>query len=98
MSEQHEKETDPITSGNRMTNDDIAGRDQSGTAAQNESDSKSEHHEKEPQSDNQDKKSADSESTNQPDSEPSSDEAPDLSHEADEDGDVTPSDADDQQK
>lgn len=28
MKEQHDKETDPITSGNQMTNDEIAGRDQ----------------------------------------------------------------------
>ena len=28
MKEQHGKETDPITSGNQMTNDEIAGRDQ----------------------------------------------------------------------
>ncbi|WP_029333379.1 hypothetical protein [Exiguobacterium oxidotolerans] len=27
MNEQHDKETDPITSGNQMTNDEIAGRD-----------------------------------------------------------------------
>ncbi|MDI3234310.1 hypothetical protein QK289_04755 [Exiguobacterium antarcticum] len=88
MADQHEKETDPITSGNKMTKDDIAGRDQSDTASQEKSDS---------QTDEASNQASDQKTSDQPDSS-TSDEAPDLSHEADEDGDVTPSDADNQEK
>jgi len=86
MADQHDKETDPITSGNRMTKDEIAGRDP-------------QDHAEVP------KKSKDEKESKHPDQEEdtsseeaSSEEAPDLSHASDEDGDVQPSDEDQQDK
>lgn len=89
MADQHEKETDPITSGNRMTKDEIAGRD-----PQNHTDvPEKSKDEKEPKHQDHD-----AEKTKQPDGgKASSEEAPDLSHASDEDGDVEPSDEENQQ-
>jgi len=79
MADQHDKETDPITSGNRMTKDEIAGRDpQDNTEV--------------PEKSKDEKQEADQSSE-----EASSEEAPDLSHASDEDGDVEPSDEENQQ-
>lgn len=83
MADQHEKETDPITSGNRMTKDEIAGRD-----PQNHTDVP------EKSKDEKESKHPDQEASSE---EASSEEAPDLSHASDEDGDVQPSDEDNQQ-
>ncbi|WP_214857217.1 MULTISPECIES: hypothetical protein [Exiguobacterium] len=85
MADQHDKETDPITSGNRMTKDEIAGRDPQNHAEVPEK-SKDEKESKHPDQE------ADTSSE-----EASSEEAPDLSHASDEDGDVQPSDEDNQQ-
>ncbi|WP_214724604.1 hypothetical protein [Exiguobacterium sp. s143] len=85
MADQHDKETDPITSGNRMTKDEIAGRDPQNHAEVSEK-SKDEKESKHP--DQEADKSSE---------EASSEEAPDLSHASDEDGDVQPSDDDNQQ-
>ncbi|KNH34149.1 MULTISPECIES: hypothetical protein [Exiguobacterium] len=85
MADQHDKETDPITSGNRMTKDEIAGRDPQNHAEVPEK-SKDEKESKHP--DQEADKSSE---------EASSEEAPDLSHASDEDGDVQPSDEDNQQ-
>ncbi|MBF8153388.1 hypothetical protein ITJ88_08800 [Exiguobacterium sp. TBG-PICH-001] len=81
MADQHDKETDPITSGNRMTKDEIAGRDPQDHAEVPE-------------------KSKDEKESKHPDQEAdtSSEEAPDLSHASDEEGDVQPSDEDQQDK
>lgn len=86
MADQHDKETDPITSGNRMTKDEIAGRDPQDHAKVPEK-SKDEKESKHPDQE------ADTSSE-----EASSEEAPDLSHASDEDGDVQPSDEDQQDK
>ncbi len=86
MADQHDKETDPITSGNRMTKDEIAGRDPQNHAEVPEK-SKDEKESKHP----------DQEQDRKQNEEASSEEAPDLSHASDEDGDVQPSDDDNQQ-
>ncbi|WP_294742322.1 hypothetical protein [uncultured Exiguobacterium sp.] len=85
MADQHDKETDPITSGNRMTKDEIAGRDPQNHAEvpeKSKDEEESKHQEQE---------------ADQSSEEASSEEAPDLSHASDEDGDVQPSDDDNQQ-
>ena len=85
MADQHDKETDPITSGNRMTKDEIAGRDPQDHAEVPEK-SKDEKESKHPDQE-----------ADQSSEEASNEEAPDLSHASDEDGDVQPSDEDNQQ-
>ncbi|OAN15817.1 hypothetical protein [Exiguobacterium undae] len=90
MAQQHDKETDPITSGNRMTNDEIAGRDESNTEkpkAKQDTDKNDDS--KEESTDTQEQ------SEDVSDENPSTDEeAPDLSHASD----VTPSDDDNQER
>ncbi|HCV52521.1 hypothetical protein MKY22_06175 [Exiguobacterium sp. FSL W8-0210] len=91
MANQHDKETDPITSGNRMTKDEIAGRDpqdHTNVPESSKEEKESKHQEQE----------QDAEKTERPDDDASSEEAPDLSHASDEDGDVQPSDEDQQDK
>lgn len=88
MAQQHDKETDPITSGNRMTNDEIAGRDESNT----------EKPKAKQDTDKNDDSTEESTDTQEHSEDVSDEEAPDLSHASDDASDVTPSDDDNQER